>query len=151
MTNQAAMDFAAAAAAALNQGNEPTRKASKKDDWVDAEVWANIGLPLPYTNPETGEVEDVFCALPKGVPFDTMEKFTPNGDNLAFNQRTEAGNMLMAHFQEVAKGLAPGESIIVPLQVELRRKKAAGVQGTAASGAHNPLVAALGQHIKLVK
>lgn len=139
------MNFKAAAAAAL--GNNDTPAAS--DEYVKAQVWLNVGVTLPVVNAE-GKTEEVFTSIPSGVPLDTMEAMTARGNNVVNNQKVEAGNHVMHMLQELAENLAPGETQIVDLQVEMRRVNTQGTAGTAAAGAENAALEAA-KTIKLVK
>ncbi len=86
-----------------------------KADREPSQYWLNIGR-------QTGEGEDArFVRLPLGVAVDGMKPTAIKGQNADYNEFTQAGNNMLARVQEICGELAPGESRIVNLQVEVRR------------------------------
>lgn len=86
-----------------------------KADRTPSQYWLNIGR-------ETGEGDEArFVRLPLGVAVDGMKATPIKGSNADYNEFTQAGNNMLARVQEICGELAPGESKIVNLQVELRR------------------------------
>ena len=67
-----------------------------------------------------------------------MKARTVRGNDLLTNQAAEVGEMLRKKYQEEMKKLSHGEAMNVDLDVEIRRVKQQGVEGTAAAGYENP-------------
>lgn len=84
-----------------------------------AQFWLNIGYSSGVQDADTGE--EKFVSLPMGIPLDTQEHLTTNSRNAEFAQFQSARNNLLDQIQEVSKSLAPGESRILNLQIQLRR------------------------------
>lgn len=143
----AELNFAQRAAAQLNGTKTED---SKKPEYEQAQVYANIGLMLPMQNAD-GTVEEVFVSIPRGVAFDIMEPMTARGNNPEYNRKVETGNFILAEYQKVAATLKPGETMVVDLKVQLLRRNEQGVAGTTASGSANPLLDAARAHIAVVK
>lgn len=79
-----------------------------------AQFWLNLGY-------ETDDEARPFVSLPQGIALDTQEKEKTNSSNKDYAAFNAAKNNLLDQLLEAAASLAPGESMIVPLQIELRR------------------------------
>lgn len=96
-----------------NTANKPA-----KDELPKSQFWLNMG----YTVEGAGEDgEDVFISLPFGQPLDPMEHVRTSSKNENYRLQQMARNELLDQLNELAKSLEPGEEIIVPLQIQLRR------------------------------
>lgn len=95
-----------------------TANKSAKDELPKSQFWLNMG----YTVEGAGEDgEDVFISLPFGQPLDPMEHVRTSSKNENYRLQQMARNELLDQLNELAKSLEPGEEIIVPLQIQLRR------------------------------
>lgn len=87
-----------------------------------SEFWINIGY-LAKGAGENGE--DIFVALPLGLPLDTQKPLKTNSSNEAFAALQAARNDLWEQLMAVAHELKPGEDRILnadaPLQIQIRR------------------------------
>jgi hypothetical protein len=100
----------------FGRGNSARNAAN---DRPKAEVWLNIGMEAPTI--VDGEDSPRFISLPAGIPLDTMEHLPTNSRNKLFAEFQSARNDLHDQIMEFAKGLEPGQEVIIPLQVQLRR------------------------------
>lgn len=104
-----------------NLGNRNTAASSNAQQGEEArktsDFWANIGYSV--VNPDTGD--DMFIGLPFGMAIDTMKPRDLPRTNGKMRQLRVAQNALLEKIQAAAAQLAPGESIILPLEIELRR------------------------------
>lgn len=134
-------DFRARANAMIN-GNKPqNNQPDSKDQRPKEEFWMNVGLRIDVPDPENpNEMIEVFCPLSVGIPFGQMKKREVRGNDLLNNQAAEVGEMLRVKYQEAMMKLAHGEAMSVDLDVEIRRVKKQGVEGTAAAGYENPML-----------
>lgn len=100
-------------------GDKPAAQGKNRSDLPKAQVWINIG----YTAPAVLEGEDAprFISLPMGIPLDTQEKLAANSRNANFAKQRQAQNGLLDQLMQLASQLAPGQTRIVNLEVELRR------------------------------
>jgi len=123
-------------AARLPQNDaSPTR-----DDRPKAQVWLNVGRTYQIPNPETGEVEDVFIALPVGIPLDTMEHMEVRGSNKNWAHMVQAKNWLLDQLQTLGEGVeAGGEEVIDGLQIQVKRVGKAPAPSTS----DNPFLTAM--------
>lgn len=103
-----------------NMFKAETPKAAAKEQRPKAEYWLNIGYPVNYPL-EDGTTEKRLVSLPMGIPLDTQEKLPTNSRNKTFANFNAARNNLLEQIAEKAKGLQPGESVVLNLQVEMRR------------------------------
>lgn len=87
-------------------------------DREKAQFWLNIGYGSGVTD-DNGE--ERFVSLPLGIPLDTQEHLATNSRNAEFAQFQAARNDLLDQIQDAAKSLAPGESRVLNLQIQLRR------------------------------
>lgn len=108
---------------------EAAAPARKKED---AQFWLNIGYQTQATNPQTGEVETVFVALPYGVALDPMKDFDlTQVTNANMARLRRAQNHLLAQVKDAAATLEPGEEMLLSVDentgmaVQLRRVKSA--------------------------
>ena len=89
------------------------KEPSKNGDYTPSEYWCNIGL----------EKNGVFLS-PFGIALDKQRKKTipgPLTKNPEFRNQRIAEVALHNKIEEVMASLKPGESVILPLQVEIRR------------------------------
>ena len=136
-------DFRALANAMMNpnQGTNGAAQGEAKDQRPKEEFWMNVGLRMDMPDPANpGETLEVFCPLAVGIPFGQMKARTVRGNDLLNNQTAEVGEMLRVKLQEEMIKLAHGEAMAADLDVEIRRVKKKGVEGTAAAGYENPLL-----------
>ena len=131
-------NFRAQAQKMMGTGNQEN---TDNDQRPKEEFWMNVGLRMTIPNPnDPSEMIEVFCPLAVGIPFGQMKERVVRGNDLINNQAAEVGEMLRKQYQEAMLQLAHGESMNVDLDVEIRRVKKAGVDGTAAAGYENPLL-----------
>lgn len=88
-----------------------------KADLPKSKHWLNIGYSVAGAG-EDGS--DMFVSLPYGIPLDAMEQVKTASKNADFHAFQCARNDLLAQLQEFAKGLKPGEEVIIELAVQLR-------------------------------
>ena len=121
--------------------------AAAADDRPATQVYGNIGLTFEMPDPETGELVDVFIPLPLGLSIDTMRPMQVKGQNVEWNQRVDAMNWLLEHFQEEGDKLEPGEEKFFDgLRLQLKRVGTPAV--TAPS--KNSLLSAMKASLKTV-
>lgn len=92
--------------------------ASAKTDRPKAQLWVNIGYASGVID-ENGE--DRFVSLATGIPLDTMEALPTNSRNVEYARFNAARNDLHDQIMAAAAALAPGESKMLNLQIQLRR------------------------------
>ena len=117
-----ATDFELKFGARNNSNIKPS--GSKNQAEEKAEFWINVG----YVAKGAGENgEDIFVALPLGIPLDTQKDVKANSNNPAFNNLQVARNIMLGELKEEAKKLQPGQDWIVdpdaPLTLQIRRVK----------------------------
>lgn len=100
-------------------GGNAASRSNAANDRPKAQVWLNIGLEAP--NVVEGEESPRFISLPAGIPLDTQEKLPTNSRNQLFAAFQSARNDLMDQILKAAEQLAPGQEVLIPLQVQLRR------------------------------
>ena len=128
-------------AAAMNTAR---RQATKQlyEGAEKSQFWLNIGYVLDVTRIDeaTGKefTEQLFISLPKGVALDTQEHLSTNSRNEDFANLNGAKNSLLDQLKALAETLAPGETKIMNLQVELRRVNEENT--TATKPEHNPFI-----------
>lgn len=129
--------------------NAPAVNVSEnKDDRPKAQVWLNIGATIQLTNPSTGEVEDVFLALPQGIPLDTMEPMEVRGTNKNWANMVQAKNWVLEELKKMAEGIEPGgEQILEGLQIQVKRVGKAAVPDEG----ENPVLAAMQGRLSIIK
>lgn len=88
-------------------------------DKPKAQFWLNLGYAVTIEG-EDGP-EDRFVSLASGVPLDGQEVLPTTSRNVMLAKLNAARNDLHAQLMELAGDLAPGESRIVQLEVQLRR------------------------------
>lgn len=149
-----------------NQSNQ-TNDGSKTDDRPATQVYGNLGYQISYWN-EEGELTRTFISIPYGAPIDTQNPMVGRYDNEENNRRIEAGNAILEEWKGIADSLQPGEEIVLPvvpgeeertpekgevlteIRVQLKKKRAPGNSGTAASGSNNPYLSALKPALSVV-
>ncbi len=139
-----ALKFAQAAGAAtqFNMG------APAPTDRPKTQVWLNVGTTVQIPNAETGEVEDVFVALPIGIPLDTMENMEVRGTNKNWANMVQAKNWLLGQLKALGEGVEAGdEEIIDGLQIQVKRVGSA----QAPSADENPFLSAMRGRLSVVK
>ena len=125
-----------------------TRAPMNQQDKPRAQVWLNIGTTVSIPNPTTGEVEDVFVALPVGIPLDTMEAMEMRGSNQNWAHMVQAKNWLLEQLQDMGKTVGAGEEqLIEGLQIQIKRV------GTPAEPAKdgNPFLTAMQGALRVIK
>lgn len=99
-------------------GNVPTAAGPSKEDRPKAQFWLNVGYESEVTL--EGEDKPRFISLPMGIPLDSMELAKTNGQNANWLKQQHARNDLLQQLLEKAATLAPGETAVFTLQVEVR-------------------------------
>lgn len=128
------LQFPAQAVAQPNQGTQP------QQDRPKAQVWLNVGTTVQIPNPETGEVEDVFVALPVGIPLDTMDAMETKGSNKDWANLVQAKNWLLDQLQKVGDNIEAGDGEVIDgLQIQLKRVGSA----PAPAAGENPFLTAM--------
>ena len=118
-----------AAAASFNSifgANAPAAAARTREDRPQAKVWLNVGRQVDCkVDDGTGNKVNgtQFIALPMGLALDTMEEMAvpKSNRNPEYKQIVLARNHLMKQIQAAAEKLQPGEELLIPLQVQIRR------------------------------
>lgn len=96
-----------------NQNNGNQTESSKPK----SEFWVNVGI----------ERGGKLVSLPMGIALDKLEARKIPGSstkNLEFRQLRQAEADLWSKMQTIMAGMKPGETVILPFQVELRRCEA---------------------------
>lgn len=106
-------------AASRQFGRGNTNQTTSRDELPKAQLWVNIGVTQNVV--KDGETVEEFIALPQGIPLDTMTLKPATSRNDDFRNRELGMNALHAMLMKKAATLAPGEDVIVNLQVQLRR------------------------------
>lgn len=107
----------------FGRGNATQNNAgSTSDTKTKAQLWVNIGVSKTVL--KDGESVEEFIALPQGIPLDTMEMKPATSRNDEFRNRELGQNHLWKQLMAKAAELAPGEDVIVNLQVQVRRVNA---------------------------
>lgn len=120
--------------------------APTEDTRPKPQVYLNIGLNMPMTNPETGEVEDVFVAIPFGLGLDTMEHMEIRGNSKSWAHMVQAKNYILDELKKLGEAIGPGEDQVVEgLQVQIKRVG----QAAAPSADENPLLSAITGRLKV--
>lgn len=101
-------------------GNAPKAGAAAqgKEDRPKAQFWLNVGYESEVVL--EGEDKPRFISLPMGIPLDSMEPAKTNGQNQVWLKQQHARNDLYDQIMTKAQELAPGETIVFNLQVEVR-------------------------------
>ena len=89
-------------------------------DKPKSQFWLNLGYGVTIAG-EDGQPEDRFVSLASGIPLDGQEVLPTNSRNIPYAQLNAARNDLHDQLMELAGDLAPGESRMVQLEVQLRR------------------------------
>lgn len=117
-----------AAAASFNSifGDKAPAAARTREDRPQAKVWLNVGRQVNCkVDDGTGNKVNgqQFIALPMGLALDTMEEMAvpKSNRNPEYKQIVLARNHLMKQIQAAAEKLQPGEELLIPLQVQIRR------------------------------
>lgn len=90
------------------QNRVNNRGASNNADLPKAKFWLNVGY----------EMNDKFVNLPLGIPLDTQELLSTNGnatteEAILYNELRAAQNGLLEQFVAAAEELEPGEQMVV--------------------------------------
>lgn len=126
----------------------PQPQPTQTEERPKAQVWLNVGFNTQVPNEETGEYEDVFIALPVGIPLDTMEAMLPKGSKESWLHMVQAKNHLLEQLKALAEGIEPGgEEIIDGLQVQVKR---VGTP-TAPTASENPFLTAMQGKLSVVR
>jgi len=91
---------------------------TNRDERKEAEGYGNPGLTL--VNPVSGEKQ--FISLPYGVPIDTQTFVIRKSKDPAYNALQAAKKRLLDGLQAKLDSMEPGESCVVPLEMELRKR-----------------------------
>lgn len=139
-----ALQFATAPAfPGTNNGN------STQTDRPKAQVWLNVGTTVDIPNPDTGEMESVFVALPVGIPLDTMEAMEVRGSNKNWAHMVQAKNWLLDQLQALGGNVKPGEEQLVDgLQIQVKR---VGKSQASTDEGDNPFLSAMAGRLSVVK
>ena len=87
-------------------------------DLPKSQIWINLG----YTAEGAGkDGEDVFVSLPYGLPLDSMEHVNTKSKNEDYSALQQARNSLLDQVKEASATLQPGESMLVTLEIQIRR------------------------------
>lgn len=100
-------------------GTTPTEGSSTNKPKKNTQFWVNVGLQRPDGKGGTKLVQ-----LPMGIPLDELVAPTvpsPKTQNIEFRNLRLAQNQLWAEMKRIMETLKPGESVTLPLQVELRK------------------------------
>lgn len=88
-------------------------------DKAPAQFWLNIGYDSGVEEEDGSGTR--FVSLPLGIPLDTQAPVPTNSRNPTFAEFQAARNDLLSEIMKVAQSMAPGESQILNLQIQLRR------------------------------
>lgn len=118
----------------------------KAEDRPQATIWLNVGVTIPMAN-EQGVTEDVFVALPVGIPVDTTEHIAMRGSSKNWAQMVQAKNWLLDQLKKAGADLEPGQGeIIQGLEIQLKRVGGAAAEPVAGE---NPLLQAMAARLKV--
>ena len=117
----------AAASLVLNKLNTLTAKKAPvakapEAEYEKTEFWINVGYPVTYVNEDNEEVTE-FIGLNLGIPLDRVKHMPVKSQNARYNALMAAKNNLLDQLLAAAGELSSGESVDLPLSVELRRIK----------------------------
>jgi hypothetical protein len=113
---------------------------ASKADLPKATAWLNVGYTVQVTLSD-GTVEDRFVSIPVGIPLDTMEPIKITSRNVEYAQFQAAQNDLLEQLKAHAAKAAPGDAMIIPLEIQLRRVN--GPATVPAADETNPFAAKL--------
>lgn len=83
-----------------------------------SQLWINIGYS---TEEENKQGEKYFVSTPMGLAVDNQEKHKTNASDPTYARFMAAKNDLLDQIMAAGAKLAPGESMILPLEIQLRR------------------------------
>lgn len=92
--------------------------ATNRADLPKAQLWINIGYDSGVKQ-EDGTTR--FVSFPQGIPLDTQEELSTKSSNVEYSKFQQARNHLLQQVIEACSDLAPGQSKLVNLQVQVRR------------------------------
>jgi hypothetical protein len=98
---------------ALNNQQQAAAK-----DLPKSQIWINLGFTAEGAG---AEGEDVFVSLPYGLPLDSMEHVNTKSKNADYSALQHARNDLLDQVKEASATLQPGESMLVTLEIQIRR------------------------------
>lgn len=103
-----------------DKGNKPATEG--KPEFTPAKYWMNIGYNVQVPNEETGEVESILLS-PNGlgIALDNIKIDEKKYKSPRMAGMTAGKNQLVEYLQEVMTKLEPGQSVQIPLTVEVRR------------------------------
>lgn len=93
-----------------------------KQEQEAAQLWINVGYPV-QVEMEDGTVVEEFVNLNLGIPLDRIQHRPVNSNNANFNALMAAKNNLLDQLLAMAEDVGAGQSVRLPLEVELRRVK----------------------------
>lgn len=106
----------------LRAGFQPTNMLNpapvSRQDLPKAQLWINLGYDSGVKQ-EDGTTR--FVSLPQGIPLDTQEEVSTKSSNTEYSKFQQARNHLLAQLIEACQDLAPGQSKMVNIQVQVRR------------------------------
>lgn len=121
-------------APARGAGGRGRNDNTDNDDFVPAEFWINVGKHNANTNDQGEEIG--FISLPgKGVALDQLKLPNPNSNSPYIQAQLDLWEQVMAF----ANKLEPGETVDLPLRLQLRRVG----QETSVDKAANPFAVKL--------
>lgn len=91
---------------------------TSRADLPKAQLWVNLGYDSGIKL-EDGTTR--FVSLPQGIPLDTQEELSTRSSNAEYSKLQQARNHLLQQVIEACSDLAPGQSKIINLQVQVRR------------------------------
>lgn len=108
-----------------NRSAAPRAGAEGEQEFEKSEFWLNIGkFRTLGAVDENDQPKDTFVSLKKGIPLDGIKPFKPEQaptENMAVLRKHQ--NSLYESIMAKANALAPGESTIINLSVEIKRVK----------------------------
>ena len=93
-----------------------------KQEQEAAQLWINVGYPVEVEM-EDGSMITEFVNLNLGIPLDRIQHRPVNSNNANFNALMQAKNSLLDQLLTLANDVEAGQSVRLPLEVELRRVK----------------------------
>lgn len=130
--------------ASLNSPAPQSGTTTRREDLPKANAWLNLGYEVEVLvrDAEGKEATETrFVSIPVGIPLDTMDPINITTRNTEFAQLQAAQNDLLQQLKDLAAGRNPGDALIVPLQVQLRRVN--GPAQVPAADASNPFAGKL--------
>lgn len=87
-------------------------------------IWINVGLTIDVENEETGEIEQKFVRLPRGIAVsDLVDHRIFGNSNPEWAEEAALINSAMEALREAGTDLGEGEAVPVKMAVQLYRKQ----------------------------